>query len=103
MIAVPGQPEDTGTGRLIDKRAGEMGKTMKQIHTSIHQTPTLPAEIIRHSIPRGDRLRHSERLDFILASHIFERRIANGEVGREHRCCELAAVDAIADKLFLKG
>ena len=94
MIATPGQPEETdeenkpaymylwsrvGRWHWLSQEGAAPAKIGTYL-TSIHQTPTNTAEVVRHSVPRGNSLSHGERLDFVLAPNVLQRSIANSEI-----------------------
>lgn len=46
----------------------------------IHQTPTIAAEVVCHSVPRRNSLVHRERFDYVLAPYVLQRFIADSEI-----------------------
>jgi hypothetical protein len=51
--------------------------------TTIHQAPTVTAEVVGHGIAGLDRGAGRVRLDLVLAPHVLERVVFDGEIGAE--------------------
>lgn len=65
---------------------------------AVHERAARGAEVVGHEVARGDGLGLTEGGQVFAAAQVFEVRVGDGEVGREHGRGDFSTVRAVADE-----
>jgi hypothetical protein len=70
----------------------------ESLTNTVHQRTARKAEVVGHELARGDSISLTICFQVVPATDVLQISVVDGEVGSEHRRCDLATICAIANK-----